>query len=191
VSASMKDFVPERAIVPRLFTRSALLMPMPESMIVRVLLVLSGMTWMNSSGCTRGKKFEKDGGCQKVAALAFSRRSLPRGFSQVTSFSSWCVLERCRSEGCRFAKRVWCAGRTWPSSLDLSVRPSKRILSSASEELLWVFGRFVRSVAFTARDPWARDREKMCDNGAPAPNYRAKIDVTRRGDRAVARQKRT
>ena len=31
-------------------TRSALVMPMPESMIVRVLLALSGMMWMYSSG---------------------------------------------------------------------------------------------------------------------------------------------
>merc|ERR1719409_2572027 len=70
----MKALVPERAMVPRLFTRSALVMPMPESMMVRVLLVLSGTMWMNSSG--------------------------------------------------------------WASRRDLSVRPSKRILSRASEELL-------------------------------------------------------
>jgi hypothetical protein len=50
VRASMKFLVPERAMVPRLFTRSALVMPMPESMMVRVLFVLSGMTWTNSSG---------------------------------------------------------------------------------------------------------------------------------------------
>ena len=28
-----------------------MVMPMPESMMVSVLLVLSGMMWMNSSGC--------------------------------------------------------------------------------------------------------------------------------------------
>ena len=74
VSASMNCLVPERAIVPRLFTRSALVMPMPESMRVSVLLVLSGMMWMNSSG--------------------------------------------------------------WLSSFALSVRPSNRILSMASDALL-------------------------------------------------------
>ena len=72
-SASMKAFVPERAMVPRLLIRSALVIPIPESVIVRVLAVLSGTTRMKSSGCA-------------------SRR-------------------------------------------DLSVRPSKRILSSASLEL--------------------------------------------------------
>ena len=48
--ASMNALVPERAIVPRLLTRSALVMPTPESAMVRVLLALSGMRWMNSSG---------------------------------------------------------------------------------------------------------------------------------------------
>ena len=38
-----------------------------------------------------------------------------------------------------------CEHRTWPSSLDLSVRPSKRILSSASEELLWILQGFMVS----------------------------------------------
>ena len=41
---------PDRAMVPRLFTRSAFVMPMPESMMVSVLLALSGMMWMYSSG---------------------------------------------------------------------------------------------------------------------------------------------
>ena len=62
----MNDLVPERAIVPRLFTRSALVMPMPESMIVSVLFVLSGMMWMNSSGCGggggAGEEEKKEGG---------------------------------------------------------------------------------------------------------------------------------
>lgn len=35
---------------PRLLTRSALVMPTPESRMVSVLLVLSGCRWMNSSG---------------------------------------------------------------------------------------------------------------------------------------------
>jgi len=35
---------------PRLLTRSALVMPTPESRRVSVLLVLSGCMWMNSSG---------------------------------------------------------------------------------------------------------------------------------------------
>ena len=42
--------MPERAIVPRLFTRSALVIPTPESAIVSVLASLSGIRWMNSSG---------------------------------------------------------------------------------------------------------------------------------------------
>ncbi|RNA31934.1 cell death abnormality, partial [Brachionus plicatilis] len=44
--ASMKALVPDRAMVPRLLTRSALVMPMPVSMMVRVLLALSGMILM-------------------------------------------------------------------------------------------------------------------------------------------------
>ncbi len=42
--ASMKCFVPERAMVPKLLTRSALVIPMPVSMIVSVLSSLLGMT---------------------------------------------------------------------------------------------------------------------------------------------------
>ena len=42
----MKDLVPERAMVPRLFTRSALVIPIPESTMVRVRAALSGMMWM-------------------------------------------------------------------------------------------------------------------------------------------------
>ncbi len=37
-------------MVPRLLTRSALVIPMPLSTMVSVLLDLSGMMWMNSSG---------------------------------------------------------------------------------------------------------------------------------------------
>lgn len=36
--ASMKALVPDLAMVPRLLTRSALVMPIPESSMVRVLL---------------------------------------------------------------------------------------------------------------------------------------------------------
>ena len=46
----MKALVPLLAMVPRLFTRSALVIPRPESMMVSVLLVLSGIMWMKSSG---------------------------------------------------------------------------------------------------------------------------------------------
>lgn len=42
----MKALVPDRAMVPRLLTRSALVMPMPESMRVRVLSFLLGMIRM-------------------------------------------------------------------------------------------------------------------------------------------------
>ena len=49
-SASMNAFVPDRAIVPRLLTRSALVMPTPESRIVSVPAALSGMRRMKSSG---------------------------------------------------------------------------------------------------------------------------------------------
>nr|AFK34259.1 unknown [Lotus japonicus]AFK39728.1 unknown [Lotus japonicus] len=72
--ASMNSLVPDLAIVPKLFTKSALVMPIPLSIMVKVLFALSGMIWMNNSGC--------------------------------------------------------------PSSLLLSVRLSKRILSKASEALL-------------------------------------------------------
>ncbi len=46
----MKALVPDLAMVPRLFTRSALVMPMPLSWIVSVLFVLSAMISMRSSG---------------------------------------------------------------------------------------------------------------------------------------------
>ena len=41
VSASMNALVPDRAIVPRLFTKSDLVIPTPLSMMVSVLFVLS------------------------------------------------------------------------------------------------------------------------------------------------------
>lgn len=41
---------PNKGLPAQLLTRSAFVMPMPESMIVRVLLALSGMMWMYSSG---------------------------------------------------------------------------------------------------------------------------------------------
>ena len=37
-------------LLAQLHTKSAFVMPIPESMIVRVLLALSGMMWMYSSG---------------------------------------------------------------------------------------------------------------------------------------------
>ena len=133
----MNDFVPERAIVPRLFTKSALLMPMPESTIVNVLFVLSGMTWMNSSGC--GVVKERKG------------REGQHGFTRdyTSHFIIFEVLDRVFWKGVEAKaggppKRE-CEHRTWPSSLDLSVRPSKRILSSASEELLWILQGFMVS----------------------------------------------
>jgi hypothetical protein len=51
VNASINAFVPDRAIVPKLFTKSAFVIPTPESMIEMVLFVLSGIKWMNNSGC--------------------------------------------------------------------------------------------------------------------------------------------
>ena len=42
----MKAFVPDFAMVPRLFTRSALVMPMPVSMMVSVFSALFGMIFM-------------------------------------------------------------------------------------------------------------------------------------------------
>ena len=48
--ASMNAFVPDWAMVPRLVIISALVMPMPESMIVSVLFDLSGTSRMYSSG---------------------------------------------------------------------------------------------------------------------------------------------
>ena len=48
--ASMKALVPDWAMVPRLVIISALVMPMPESMIVSELFDLSGTRRMNSSG---------------------------------------------------------------------------------------------------------------------------------------------
>lgn len=49
VSASMKALVPDLAIVPKLLTRSALVMPMPVSMMVRVPASLFGMILMYKS----------------------------------------------------------------------------------------------------------------------------------------------
>ena len=69
----MNDFVPERAIVPRLFTKSALLMPMPESTIVNVLFVLSGMTWMNSSGCGTLEGWERCEGQRRISDHQLAR----------------------------------------------------------------------------------------------------------------------
>ena len=51
-SASMKDLVPERAMVPRLLTRSAFVIPTPVSIIVRVLSSLLGMRVISSSFST-------------------------------------------------------------------------------------------------------------------------------------------
>merc|ERR1719337_598557 len=48
-SASMKALVPDFAIVPRLLIMSALVMPMPESMMVSVFASTSGMILMKSS----------------------------------------------------------------------------------------------------------------------------------------------
>ena len=48
--ASMKALVPDWAIVPRLVIISALVLPMPESMMVSVLFDLSGTRRMYSSG---------------------------------------------------------------------------------------------------------------------------------------------
>ncbi len=45
----MKALVPDLAMVPRLLTRSALVMPMPVSMMVRVLSALLGVILMYSS----------------------------------------------------------------------------------------------------------------------------------------------
>ena len=47
--ASMKALVPDLAMVPRLLIMSALVMPTPESMMVRVLASVSGMILMKSS----------------------------------------------------------------------------------------------------------------------------------------------
>ena len=47
----MNSLVPDLEMVPRLLTTSDLVMPMPLSTIVSVLLTLSGMMWMNRSGC--------------------------------------------------------------------------------------------------------------------------------------------
>ena len=47
----MNCLVPDLAMVPRLFTRSALVMPMPVSRIVRELSSLLGMSSILSSFC--------------------------------------------------------------------------------------------------------------------------------------------
>ena len=47
--ASMNAFVPDLAMVPRLLIMSALVIPIPESMMVSVLESLSGMILMPSS----------------------------------------------------------------------------------------------------------------------------------------------
>ena len=48
--ASMKALVPDLAIVPRLLMSSALVIPIPESVMVRVLLLLSGTILMPRLG---------------------------------------------------------------------------------------------------------------------------------------------
>ena len=48
--ASMKAFVPDLAIVPKLLINSFLVMPMPESSMVKVEFVLSGMILMKKFG---------------------------------------------------------------------------------------------------------------------------------------------
>ena len=48
--ASMNAFVPDCAIVPRFAIISAFVMPIPESVIVKELFDLSGVSWMLSSG---------------------------------------------------------------------------------------------------------------------------------------------
>ena len=45
---SMNSLVPDLAMVPRLETKSFLVIPIPESQMVRVLLVLSGIILMNN-----------------------------------------------------------------------------------------------------------------------------------------------
>ena len=47
--ASMKALVPDLAMVPRLLIMSALVIPIPESMMVRVLASVSGMSLMKRS----------------------------------------------------------------------------------------------------------------------------------------------
>jgi hypothetical protein len=51
----MNDLVPDLAIVPRLLTRSALVIPIPVSRMVRVFSSLLGVIRMKSSykGCIR------------------------------------------------------------------------------------------------------------------------------------------
>ena len=48
--ASMKALVPDFAMVPKLLINSFLVMPMPESSMVKVELVLSGMILMKEIG---------------------------------------------------------------------------------------------------------------------------------------------
>lgn len=45
----MKAFVPDLAMVPRLLTRSALVMPIPVSIMVNVLASVSGMILISRS----------------------------------------------------------------------------------------------------------------------------------------------
>jgi hypothetical protein len=59
VNASINAFVPDRAIVPKLFTKSAFVMPTPESTMEMVLFVLSGIKWMNNSGCVIFYSFKR------------------------------------------------------------------------------------------------------------------------------------
>ena len=49
-TASMNALVPDFAMVPRFLISSLLVIPMPESQIVRVLFALSGTNRMNISG---------------------------------------------------------------------------------------------------------------------------------------------
>ena len=44
--SALKSMLPDRAMVPRFFSSSSLVMPMPLSLTVRVRLSLSGAIWM-------------------------------------------------------------------------------------------------------------------------------------------------
>ena len=62
----MKALVPDLAMVPRLLTRSALVMPIPVSIIVRVFASVSGMILISRSLPESSREGSVAGWCRKV-----------------------------------------------------------------------------------------------------------------------------
>ena len=147
---------------------------------------------MNSSGCgvagTTGWENGSDGKVSETSSLQTrlqrrEKRAPKLSVSRVARQSrdvSTTVAENFRVfwKGCEAKASVGekraGARRTWPSRRDLSVRPSKRILSSASDELLRVErGRGGQPGRPRARSGARSVPGKSRVNGAPAVDFAA------------------